>query len=48
MQNNRGKTFNSIERTDSIAFAQLATGEDVRAIDIGNASKVMDMANIIG
>ena len=26
--------LNSIERTDAIAFAQLATGEDVRAIDI--------------
>ena len=26
--------LNAMERTDSIAFAQLATGEDVRAIDI--------------
>ena len=33
--------LNSIETTDSIAFAQLATGEDVRAIDIDeHASKV--------
>ena len=37
----RKSFLNSIETTESIAFAQLATGEDVRAIDIDeHASKV--------
>jgi len=34
--------LNSIERTDSIAYAQLATGEDVRAIDIDEHASLVN------
>ena len=34
--------LNSIERTESIAYAQLATGEDVRAIDIDEHASLVN------